>query len=116
MMAFESGRYSFGKLTLDIPGLSGFSADGVSVASVAIAATDLRLLNSAAALSGCTGSGAFACRAGQLDLNADTIAFGSGGIRTFGFGGGVAFGAAEGLTFCGRRTRAGVGQRWSVRV
>ncbi|HEY1710349.1 MAG TPA: filamentous hemagglutinin family protein [Rhizomicrobium sp.] len=93
---FSSGSYTFGNLSLDTPGLSLLDGTGAKLTT-----GTLSLANSSAAGLACDATGAPACGTGSLSIIAQSINFGSGTVRTYGFGGGVSLTAANGISFNG---------------
>jgi filamentous hemagglutinin family protein len=90
---FDAGDYLFGDLTLDAPGLGLVGGTG----AVNLTVGDLELANTSAASAACDDLGALTCGTGILSVNAASINFGSGAIRTYGFGGGVTLAASGGM-------------------
>lgn len=88
-ITFDAGRYQFNDLVLDAAAI-GLTRGGRG--SVLIDGGTVTLANSADDLGACRGSLSFACgRANsRLSIAGDTLVFGSGTIRTYGFAGGVA--------------------------
>ncbi|MDG2527256.1 filamentous haemagglutinin family protein [Caulobacter endophyticus] len=96
VIEFADGDYRFGDLTLSTPGLALSNPGG----AVRILANGLWLENHASALTGCVA----ACGAGVLTLEARTISFGDGSLRTYGAGRGVVLTAREGVFYEGKAT------------
>ena len=90
---FSAGRYTFGNLRLDTPGL--LLRDGNAV-SITVGTLDLS--NSADAGAAC----APACGNGTLDIAASEIAFGSGTVRAYGFGQTISLSTTKGIFAEGR--------------
>lgn len=97
-IAFTGGSYGFGALALDTPGFALRAGGGDAVMIITGALT---LSNSGPDAGACTLAGPLACGTGALAVNAASIAFGSGQLRSFGFGSSVALSATGGIVFDG---------------
>ncbi|MFZ0269326.1 filamentous haemagglutinin family protein [Caulobacter sp.] len=95
---FSAGEYQFGDAV--------FNASGIAVAggvgAVSVKADSLVLTNSQAQAAACTISGPLACGAGEIALQAKTLAFGSGDLRLYGAGQGLTLVATTGLFYEGK--------------
>lgn len=107
VISFTPGTHAFNDLTIDAPGLRALSpvAGGGSqpLAIDIVVAGELAIGNSLDDLGPCTVSGALACQStgNSLDIVADSLRFGSGTFRTYGYDGSVSIQATNGAWYEG---------------
>lgn len=110
VIGFTPGAHSFNNMAIDGPGLrvinpvAGQPSQPLSV-DLNIAG-ELKLNNSFADLGSCTQSGPLAClgSGNSLAMSAETVRFGSGTFRTYGFDSAVAITARAGAYYEGKGT------------
>lgn len=108
VIGFTPGAHSFNNMAIDAPGLrvlnpvAGQPSQPLSV-DLNIAG-ELKLGNSFADLGSCTQSGPLAClgSGNSLAISADTVRFGSGTIRTYGYDAAVSVTARSGAYYEGK--------------
>ncbi len=108
-VGFTPGEHRFNDLTLDTPGIRLIGLVGTpstAPQTVTIAARDVTLANSAADTGACRGNGSFACGSAgnSLILDAESLTFGSGVIRTYSFDNAVRLNARDGISYAGAAT------------
>jgi filamentous hemagglutinin family protein len=89
-IGFSSGVHSFNNLVIDAPAIARVAIGAVQSAApsdVTINANNFTWSNSAKDFAGCLGTAFKACGAagGSLAINANEVAFGSGGVGVYGF-------------------------------
>lgn len=100
MIRFAAGAYQFRDLVLDTAALAA-DARAAAQASVTVNASNIRLLNSTDAASGCATVGVCGA-AGSFTLNATTLSFGANDVAASGFTDGVTLAASDGIYVEGR--------------